>query len=101
MNRRESSNFFMRNAAATAASDPDPDSFFLQQEARSQQEARARESSLQRRNEQLAIEIGVLIAKNSRLQSIIRKMQREEFVIKSDAATQTEDHKKVLMYGSM
>lgn len=38
------------------------------------------------------MEIGVLIAKNGRLQSIIRQMQREAFVVKSDASTQTTDN---------
>lgn len=55
------------------------------------QESRQREISLQRRNEELAVQIGVLIAKNHRMQETVRVMQREKFAAKLDTATQTSD----------
>lgn len=45
--------------------------------------------SLLQRNEELAMEIGMLIAKNRRLQSNLRKLQRESYILKIDSSTQT------------
>lgn len=64
--RRESSTFFMKNVSSLE-----------------------RERSLQKRNEQLAVEIGLLIAKNQVLQAVIRRMKREKFTAKVNASTQT------------
>ena len=74
---KETSAFFMQNSQLDAGYVP-------------AREARAREKSLQKRNEELAVEIGVLIGKTHRLQGVVRHLQRRMFVPMCDSSTQTD-----------